>query len=51
MVKAGFPLDDPLLELVCEAYETSRVLRLELLAMAARGTGLPSNPGSALILR
>jgi hypothetical protein len=41
MVKAGFPPDDELFKLVSDAYEASRVLRLELLAMAAHGNGRP----------
>jgi hypothetical protein len=39
MVKAGFPDDDKLFQLVCEAYEASWALRLEVLAMAAHGAG------------
>lgn len=36
MVKAGFPEDDKLYKLVCEAYEASWALRLEVLSMPAR---------------
>jgi hypothetical protein len=44
MVKAGFPEDDELYQLVCQAYEASWALRLEVLSMAAHGAGRPPRP-------
>ena len=44
MVKAGFPEDDEFYKLVCEAYEASWRLRLEVLSMAAHGAGRPPRP-------
>lgn len=41
MVKSGFPPDDPLLQLVDDAYEASWRLSVELNGMAAIGAGRP----------
>ena len=44
MIKAGFPDDDPLFKLVCDAYEASWRLHIELHSMSAHGAGRPSRP-------
>jgi hypothetical protein len=45
MHERGFPHDDPLYVLVCDAYDALNRLRFELHSMSASGTGRPSRTG------